>query len=225
MERWFSSSVARPRVGNRSREPKQVIGGGAGEAEDRLIVVADDADVVARAEPQVQQRLLQRVHVLVLVDGEGLEARPHDGGGLRVTRRTGAPRPEQVLEVDRARSLLAPLVARRRRAPSARRGSADCAARCRGLAGSAAGRGEAVLRPLDLAGELASGAGTGAAAGARWRARRARAPSSPGSAGAGGRVPLEAAELGQRRRVERPRLTPSTPSAASRSGARPRPSR
>ena len=46
----------------------------AGEAVDRLVVVAHDAEVVAPAEPAVEQRLLQQVDVLVLVDGEGLVA-------------------------------------------------------------------------------------------------------------------------------------------------------
>ena len=49
---------------------EQVLGPGAGERVDRLVVVADDAEVVAVAEPEVEERLLEEVDVLVLVDGE-----------------------------------------------------------------------------------------------------------------------------------------------------------
>jgi hypothetical protein len=52
------------------REPEQPPRRRAGKAVDRLVVVADDADVVALAEPEVEQRLLQQVDVLVLVDRE-----------------------------------------------------------------------------------------------------------------------------------------------------------
>ena len=55
------------------REPEQVRGRCADEREDRLVVVADHADLVAIAEPSIQQGLLQRVDVLVLVDRERRE--------------------------------------------------------------------------------------------------------------------------------------------------------
>ena len=58
------------RVREPVRHPEQVLRAGAGERVDRLVVVADDAEVVAVAEPEVEQRLLQEVDVLVLVDGE-----------------------------------------------------------------------------------------------------------------------------------------------------------
>ena len=58
------------RVREPSREAQQVLGRGAGERVDRLVVVADDAEVVARAEPPIEQARLQRVHVLELVHGE-----------------------------------------------------------------------------------------------------------------------------------------------------------
>ena len=51
-------------------EPEQVLGRRAGEGVDRLVRVADHAQVVAVAEPRVEQPLLQRRDVLVLVDHE-----------------------------------------------------------------------------------------------------------------------------------------------------------
>ena len=56
------------------RHREQVLRRSAGERVDRLVVVADDAELVARAEPELEQRLLEQVHVLVLVDGERAEA-------------------------------------------------------------------------------------------------------------------------------------------------------
>ncbi len=53
-----------------AREPEQVAGAGAGERVDGLGRVADDAQVLALAQPQVEQPLLERVDVLVLVDDE-----------------------------------------------------------------------------------------------------------------------------------------------------------
>ena len=47
-----------------------MLGRGAGEGVDRLVGVADHAQVVAVAEPGVEQALLQRRDVLVLVDDE-----------------------------------------------------------------------------------------------------------------------------------------------------------
>ena len=49
---------------------EQVVGRGAGEGVDRLVGVADHAQVVAAAQPGVEQALLQRRDVLVLVDDE-----------------------------------------------------------------------------------------------------------------------------------------------------------
>ena len=62
------------RVREPLRHAEQVVGRRAGEAVDRLVVVADDAQVVTRPEPRVEQRLLQQVHVLVLVDRERVVA-------------------------------------------------------------------------------------------------------------------------------------------------------
>ena len=73
------------RVREAARHAEQVLGAGAGERVDRLVVVADDAEVVAVAEPEVEQRLLQQVDVLVLVDGERAV--------LRAERRRAPARP------------------------------------------------------------------------------------------------------------------------------------
>jgi hypothetical protein len=57
------------------REAQEVLGRSAGERVDRLVAVADDTEVVALAEPPVEQRDLQRVQVLKLVHRERVEPR------------------------------------------------------------------------------------------------------------------------------------------------------
>ena len=81
-----------------------------GERVDRLVVVADRAEVVALAEPELEQRLLEQVHVLVLVDGERAIARLDDAERVRVALEEADRPREQILEVDGAALLLAPLV-------------------------------------------------------------------------------------------------------------------
>jgi hypothetical protein len=49
------------RVREALRQAEQVLRRRAGERVDRLVVVADRAELVARAEPAVEQRLLQRL--------------------------------------------------------------------------------------------------------------------------------------------------------------------
>ena len=63
-----------------AREVAEVVGVGAGEGVDRLRRVADHAELVAAAEPQVEQRGLERRDVLELVDDEALVL-PADLGG------------------------------------------------------------------------------------------------------------------------------------------------
>ena len=74
--------------------------GGAGEGVDRLIRVADDGEVVAPAEPRVEDALLQGGDVLVLVDDEAAVALPELLGDVAVLleRRGGVQ--EQVVEVE-----------------------------------------------------------------------------------------------------------------------------
>jgi hypothetical protein len=66
------------------REAQEVLGRSAGERVDRLVVVADDTEVVALAEPPVEQRDLQRVHVLKLVHRERVEPRADVVNSIRV---------------------------------------------------------------------------------------------------------------------------------------------
>ena len=73
------------------REARQERRRGAGEGVDRLVLVADDAQVVAIAQPQLEEALLERVRVLVLVDAEPAVARPDRLGRRR--RRPRAARP------------------------------------------------------------------------------------------------------------------------------------
>ena len=62
--------------------------------------VADHAQVVALAEPGVEQLLLQRVDVLVLVDDEVAVLRAHPGGDLAVLLDHAGGQQQQVLEVE-----------------------------------------------------------------------------------------------------------------------------
>ena len=62
------------------REVAQEVGVGPREGVDRLGRVADHAELVAPAEPQVEQRRLQRRDVLELVDDEPLVLAPDLGG-------------------------------------------------------------------------------------------------------------------------------------------------
>ena len=87
-----------------------MLGAGAGERVDRLVVVADDAEVVAVAEPVLEQRLLQQVHVLVLVDRERAVLRAERLARALVALEELHRELEQVLEVDGALGRLALLV-------------------------------------------------------------------------------------------------------------------
>ena len=73
------------RVAPRQRE--QPLRARAGEAVDRLIVVADGAELVAIAEPEIEQRLLQQIDVLVLVDRECAPPLAHELERVRVRLR------------------------------------------------------------------------------------------------------------------------------------------
>ena len=85
-------------------EVEQVVGGGAGEGVDRLAGVADDAQAVAVAEPEVQQALLERADVLVLVDHEVLVlARGPVSAMSWRSWRIADGEQQHVLEVDDAR--------------------------------------------------------------------------------------------------------------------------
>ena len=81
-------------------EAEQVLRRGAGERVDGLAGVADDAQLVAAAEPQFQQPLLQRRNVLVLVDDEVPVLLADGGGDLRVLLQDAHGDQQHVLEVD-----------------------------------------------------------------------------------------------------------------------------
>src|SRR5581483_7150217 len=131
---------------------EQMLGPGAGEAVDRLVVVADNAEVVAIAESELEQRLLEQVDVLVLVDGERvvLGAERHRGALVVLEHAHGAF--EQVLEVEEPFRLLTPLIV-----------EVDARHQIRGdrrlavLGGVEVvlGVDAAVLRPVDLGGKVA----------------------------------------------------------------------
>ena len=92
-------------------EPGEVRRRRAGERVDRLVVVADDADVLSVAEPHVEQRGLERVHVLELVDRERVEPLAEGGGGVAVLLEESDREREHVLEVDPPHRALLALVA------------------------------------------------------------------------------------------------------------------
>ena len=174
-----------------------MLGRGARERVDRLVVVADDAEVVAVAEPQVEQPLLQQVHVLVLVDGERAVLRAERLARTAVLLEEPHRELEQVLEVDQPLCRLPPLVlaedaqhqvdGNRRLAPV-------------GLDRIPLDGDAPVLRPLDLRREVAGRAELERRGqrvrdlAQRERLRRQDRPD---------RVRREVAQLAQRRRVER----------------------
>ena len=128
-----------------------MLGARAGEGVDRLVVVADRAELVAVAEPALEQRLLQEVHVLVLVDRERAVAVADLLERARVRVEEPDRELDQVLEVDVALLDLAPLVVavdaqhqvlRDRRLVVAERAQVVL------------GRDAPVLRPLDLGREV-----------------------------------------------------------------------
>ena len=91
-------------AGTRVLAPKagQVVRGGAREGVDGLRDVADDAHVVAPAQPQVEEARLEEVDVLELVDHEGAILLAHDGGDVGALLEHAAQVDEDVLEVDDA---------------------------------------------------------------------------------------------------------------------------
>ena len=91
-------------------EGRQVVRCRAGERVDRLVLVADDADVLTIPEPQFQEALLERVRVLVLVDAEPALAGAHGVGRLRVGLEQGDRLEQEVVEVDAVHARLRALV-------------------------------------------------------------------------------------------------------------------
>lgn len=79
-----------------------MVGGGTGEGVDGLAGVTDDAEAVALTEPQVQQPLLERADVLVLVDDEVLVLGADLLGDVVAVLEDADGQEQHVLEVDHA---------------------------------------------------------------------------------------------------------------------------
>ena len=136
------------------READQVVARGAGERVDRLVLVADDSQVLAAAEPGVEEGRLERVGVLVFVHGEPAISVADLGGD----RGVGLDQPdrqfEHVLEIDPAGARLGGLV------PAVETGHQVRWQRCVAVVGDrphlVVVRADPTrLRPFDLAGEVA----------------------------------------------------------------------
>ncbi len=128
--------------------------GRAGEAVDRLVGIAHHAQVVAAAEPGVEQALLQRRDVLVLVHHEVAVARADLLRDVAVLLQRAGHDHQQVGEVDDAGpalGLLELLVDARHGV----RGHRDVTAGRACPLGIGGGRGEHGLRPVDLGREVA----------------------------------------------------------------------
>src|SRR6266487_4570869 len=181
------------------RQRQQVLGSRAREGVDRLVVVADRAELVAVAEPELEQRLLQQVDVLVLVDREGAIALVHLRERLGLVLEQLDRQTEQILEVDRAGSLLAPLVLAEDAGHQVVRDRRLVAVQTTAVG---LGHQPPVLRPLDLGREIDRGPEL-----VRHRQRVADLPEhqSFGGEDPPGRRAAEPAQLRERGRMERPR--------------------
>lgn len=130
-----------------------MVGGGAGEGVDGLAGVADDAQVLAVAEPQFQQALLEGADVLVLVDHEVLVLGADLFGDVPPVLEDADGEQQHVLEVDDRAVALDLLVGLVELGDLG--GVAGCVAG--GLGGRrrvVAGNGLGDLGPLDLAGDV-----------------------------------------------------------------------
>lgn len=132
-------------------EVEEVVGGGSGEGVDGLAGVPDHAQVVPLAEPQLQQALLERADVLVLVDHEVLVLGADLLGDVVPVLEDGNGQQQDVLEVDHTALPLEVLVGRVELGDLG--GVAgDLAARLGGGQGVVGGHGLGDLGPLDLRG-------------------------------------------------------------------------
>src|SRR5215212_3744930 len=178
------------------RQREQVLRRGAGERINRLVVGADRAELVAFAKPQLEQRLLQQVDVLVLVDREGAVAVLHLCKRVGLVLEQLDREPQQVLEVERTGRLLATLVlaehARHQVVRNRRLVAVQAAAV--GLGGQ-----PPVLRPLDFGREVDGGPEL-----VRHRQHVADLPQHQrlGGQDLSGQLSPEPAQLGEGRRME-----------------------
>ena len=98
-----NSDVGEPFGRKLCGEPHEERRVGAGEPVDRLVAVADDAEVGAFSEPRAEQPELSRARILELVDEEVAESPALRGGEVGVAfEHVGAAR-DEVVEVDEPR--------------------------------------------------------------------------------------------------------------------------
>ena len=137
------------------RERDQVVRRRARERVDRLVLVADDAQVARLAEPQLEQPLLERVRVLVLVDAEPALARADGRGGVGVGLEQLGPSRRACRRSRSGRPASWPARSRRRCRTNRSTGiGGSRPARTAGRALVGRGPDPARLRPLDLVGEV-----------------------------------------------------------------------
>src|SRR5262249_31670247 len=87
-------------AGDPARAADRGRGGGPGERVDRLLRVADHAEIIAVAGPGLEQQLLQRVDILVLINNEVPVTVPHRGRGRRMLGENRGGEFEHGFEVD-----------------------------------------------------------------------------------------------------------------------------
>jgi hypothetical protein len=132
-----------------------VIARGPREGVDRLVFVADDGEVVAAPQPGIEERGLERIGVLVLVDREPAIAIAYLLGDRRIGLEQLDRSREHVLEVDQPGPVLGRLVASVQAGHEFDRQGAIAMGSCD--AGTVAGGIQAAgLGPLDLGSEVAN---------------------------------------------------------------------
>ena len=137
-------------------ETGQEAGSGAGEGVDRLRDVPDDAQLTAPPQPQVQEALLERGDVLVLVDHEVLVLAAHLIGDVLAVQEDADHQEEDVLEIDDSALGLGLLVSRQHLGDGGElQTSGGIAAQGGGLLGVVLGQSHGDLRPLDLSRQVA----------------------------------------------------------------------
>ncbi len=146
------------------REPGQVAGAGAGEGVNGLCRVADHAQVGPLPQPQLEQLLLQRADVLVLVDHQMPVGAPHLGADVVVVGQQRHRAEQDVVEVDHPAVALHLLVAGVDAAHPGGVHPGHLAALRGGEFGVVGGRHVADLRPADLGEQVAQRARFGAVA-------------------------------------------------------------
>ena len=197
------------------RELAQVGRVGAGERVDRLRRVADDADLVAAAEPEVEEGRLERRDVLELVDDEPLVLAAHLRGDPLVVGEHPGGQQQDVLHVHAGLGALDLLVAAEQPADGLGVDAVDGAAGAQRDLGVVVGADVADLGPLDLGRDVAQGrlVGADALAGGGGGEHAELGLGQRGQLGAVDVRP-EVAQLAQGRGVEGARLDALDPEAA-----------